>query len=78
MVVTLGVLCLLALSFFAIFTAQKNALALKLKYPKQNCKDYVEEYKANRQLWQHDAMNEYMVNTEIEENDGQAIYTGPM
>ena len=39
MVVSFAVFCMLCVSFAAIFTAQKTAIAMKQKYPKQNCKE---------------------------------------
>lgn len=74
------VLCgvLLLISFFLIFSAQKNAMALKNKYPKQNCKDFTKEYEHRENIWEKEAIMEFMVNEEIEENEGVALYTGPM
>lgn len=70
-----GVLCC---SFFAIYTAQKTALAMKQKYPKTTCGPFLEEYEKRREAWMRDSINEYMVNTAIEDKGGVALYTGPM
>lgn len=73
--ILLGVL---ACSFYAIYTAQKMALAMKKKYPKTPCAPIIEEYKGRRESWIRDSVNEYIINTAIEEKGGVPLYTGPM
>lgn len=51
---------------------------MKQKYPKMACGPLVEEYKDRRESWKHDSINEYIINTEIEEKGGMPLYTGPM
>lgn len=74
-IIMLGILCV---SFYTIFTAQKMALAMKTKYPKVKCDGYIEEYDNRREAWIHDSINEFIINTGIEEKGGTPIYTGPM
>lgn len=75
---SIGIGLLLTLSFFLIFNAQRNALALKQKYPKQDCDDFKFMYLDRRNFWLRDSINEYVQNNEIEDNYGVALYTGPM
>ena len=42
------------------------------------CGPLVAEYKDRRESWQKDSINEYIINTEIEEKGGMPLYTGPM
>lgn len=51
---------------------------MKQKYPKVSCGPLLEEYDKRREAWMRDSINEYMVNTAIEEKGGVALYTGPM
>lgn len=51
---------------------------MKTKYPKMPCAPLVDEYKDRREAWIRDSINEYMINTAIEEKGGVALYTGPM
>lgn len=51
---------------------------MKQKYPKQNCKEYDDEYKDRRNAWIKDSINEFNINTAIEEKGEVALYTGPM
>lgn len=71
-------MCVLACSFLLIYTAQKTSLAMKQKYPKLNCKEVNAEYEGRRDKWMRDAVNEYIINTAIEEKGEVALYTGPM
>jgi hypothetical protein len=77
-IVAIGCVLLLFLSFYLIFSAQKNALYLKRMYPKQNCNDFIQEYQNKENIWQKDAINEFIINTEIEEGGGDPLFTGPM
>lgn len=77
-IVCLILLGVLICSFILIYTAQKTALAMKQKYPKVACGPLLEEYDKRREAWMRDSINEYMVNTAIEEKGGVALYTGPM
>lgn len=43
------------------------ALALKSKYPKMNCGPFDEEYDKRREAWMHDSINEFILNTNLEE-----------
>lgn len=78
LIVTLAILGILCCSFYVIYTAQKLALAMKTKYPKTVCAPFVEEYNNRREAWMRDAINEFRINTAIEERGGVALYTGPM
>jgi len=78
LIVSFIVFLLLCVSFFLIFTAQKTSLAMKQKYPKQNCNELNEEYKGRRNAWMRDSINEFLVNNAIEEKGEVALYTGPM
>jgi len=51
---------------------------MKTKYPKVSCGPLIEEYKERREAWMRDSINEYVINTAIEEKGGVALYTGPM
>jgi hypothetical protein len=51
---------------------------MKQKYPKVSCGPLIEEYSGRRETWMRDSINEYIVNTAIEEKGGVALYTGPM
>ena len=77
-VVSFAVFCMLCVSFACIFTAQKTAIAMKQKYPKQNCKEVGEDYVGRRGAWMRDSINEYITNEHIEEKGEVALYTGPM
>ena len=69
---------MLCVSFALIFTAQKTAIAMKQKYPKQNCVEVGQEYANRRSAWMRDGVNEYIQNNLIEEKGEIALYTGPM
>lgn len=60
--VTLLVFFMLCISFVLIFTAQKNSLAMKQKYPKQNCVEIGMDYENRRSAWKKDAIGEYLIN----------------
>lgn len=51
---------------------------MKRKYPKQNCNDFIKEYEHRENIWQRDAINEFIINEEIEDNDGDPLFAGPM
>lgn len=53
-------------------------IALKKKYPKQNCGEISKEYDKRYKIWERDSVNEYVQNDLIEDNDGFALFTGPM
>jgi len=78
MVVSFAVFCMLCVSFALIFTAQKTAIAMKQKYPKQNCVEVQQEYANRRAAWMRDGINEYISNNAIEEKGEVALYTGPL
>ena len=78
MIVSFAVFCMLCVSFALIFTAQKTAIAMKQKYPKQNCVEVGQEYANRRSAWMRDGVNEYIQNNLIEEKGEIALYTGPM
>jgi hypothetical protein len=78
LLVAIIIFALLTISFTLIYTAQKTSLAIKQKYPKQNCKEYDEEYKDRRNAWMRDSINEFLINNAIEEKGEVALYTGPM
>lgn len=77
-IVSLAVLGLLIISFTLIYTAQKTSLAMKQKYPKQNCAEINQEYNNRRNAWMRDSINEFLINNAIEEKGEVALYTGPM
>lgn len=77
-IVSLAVLGLLIISFTLIYTAQKTSLAMKQKYPKQNCVEINQEYNNRRNAWMRDSINEFLINNAIEEKGEVALYTGPM
>lgn len=51
---------------------------MKRKYPHQDCREFVQEYDGRDDAWRRDAIREYQVNSAIEEDDGLALYTGPL
>ena len=69
---------MLCVSFALIYTAQKTSMAMKQKYPKQDCPVINEEYKGRRNAWMRDSVNEFLINNAIEEKGEVALYTGPM
>jgi hypothetical protein len=75
LLVMVGILCM---SFMIIYSAQKKALAMKRKYPHQDCREFRFEYEGKEEAWRKDAIHEYQVNSAIEEDDGIALYTGPL
>lgn len=78
LIVSFVVFLMLCVSFTLIYTAQKTSLAMKQKYPKQNCNEINEEYKGRRNAWMRDSVNEFLINNAIEEKGNVALYTGPM
>merc|ERR1719223_2556726 len=67
MIVSFAIFLMLCVSFALIFTAQKTSIAMKQKYPKQNCVEVGQEYSNRRSAWMRDSINEYIVNSAIEE-----------
>ena len=65
---------LLGISFVVIYICQKNSLALKNKYPKLNCREFAENYVGKRELFQKEAINEYLHNL----NAVEFHFTGPL
>jgi hypothetical protein len=78
MIVSGAIFLMLCVSFACIFTAQKTSIAMKQKYPKQNCVEVGGEYTNRRAAWMRDAINEYIINNAIEDKGEVALYTGPM
>ena len=69
---------LLCISFSSIFLCQKASLAKKNKYPKVNCQHFVDDYKGRNKDWTVDAINEYRINKEYEENELPTHFEGTM
>lgn len=78
LIVSFVIFLMLCLSFACIFTCQKTSIAMKQKYPKQNCVEVGGEYTNRRAAWMRDSINEYIINNAIEEKGEVALYTGPM
>jgi len=53
---------LLGISFVVIYICQKNSLALKNKYPKINCAEFSQDYIGKKEVFQKEAINEYLHN----------------
>lgn len=75
LLVMIGILCM---SFMLIYSAQKKALAMKRKYPHQDCREFVFEYEGKEEKFKKEAIEEYRTNSAIEEDDGIVLYTGPL
>ena len=51
---------------------------MKKKYPQQDCNEFEFIYENQYEQWKREAIKEYQVNTAIEEDDGFALYSGPL
>ena len=72
------IIVMLFFSFQIIFNLQKKSLAMKGRYPSQNCADYNEDYHKRREKWKDDAIDEYLAkNKLIEQGEQQVYFTGP-
>lgn len=69
---------ILFISFMIIYSAQKKSLDMRRKYPHQNCKEFGQQFEGRYEAYLLAAIKEYQVNTAIEENDGFAMFTGPL
>lgn len=74
----LMMLGILSISFMIVFSAQKKSLAMRRKYPHQDCREVEQQYENQYQLWMKQSIKEYHVNSMIEENGGIVLYTGPL
>lgn len=72
------ILILLSISFTIIFLSQKASLAKKNKYPKVQCSSFEKDYDGRTPEWQIDAINEYQVNLEYEQNLLPTHFEGTM
>jgi hypothetical protein len=64
-IVFIIIMSLLLISFFIIFVSQKNALALKNKYPPSRCGDTETQYEDMFDKWERNAIIEYKENFEF-------------
>jgi hypothetical protein len=62
LVMSIIISILLLLSFSSIFYCSKWSLSVKEKYPKVNCAELNEEMKDTVDLWQKNAIQEFLMN----------------
>ena len=68
----------LVVNFLIIYRIQRKSLDMKKKYPQQDCNEFEFIYENQYEQWKREAIKEYQVNTAIEEDDGFALYSGPL
>lgn len=69
---------LLLSSFSTIFYCSKWSLSVKEKYPKVNCAELNEEMKNAVDLWQKNAIQEFLMNQALEQKNEQTHYADTM
>jgi len=61
-----------------MFVVQKEQYELYQKYPYVDCPDFDKEYAGNEQKYKHDAISEFIANTNVENQNTVPFFNGPM